>query len=232
MNLIQYTSNIQRTWNTQTPATDFFHCCLGLTSEYGELANAYKKQVGYNRVLDTANIFEELGDLMYFSQTMNLVIDKIIQNPSSSSERSLITQVEAFELATFKFDKHPVNCSEINILHDHKPQILLCELGSYVNEISTSFYVSGLVDGEDLIKVLEDEKSSIALKNVILSIQLLICFFAVHYSTTIEKIMEGNIAKLKARFPQGFIDQDCLVRDTEKEMSVLQDIIQKDSTND
>ncbi len=49
------------------------HAALGVCGEAGELADAIKKQVVYNKPADRANIVEEIGDLQFYIQElMNL----------------------------------------------------------------------------------------------------------------------------------------------------------------
>jgi NTP pyrophosphatase (non-canonical NTP hydrolase) len=42
------------------------HMVMGISTEAGELLDAYKKRLAYNKQLDTVNIEEELGDLMWY----------------------------------------------------------------------------------------------------------------------------------------------------------------------
>ena len=42
------------------------HYALGLVTESGEIADAYKKHVAYGSKLDVTNIKEELGDLLFY----------------------------------------------------------------------------------------------------------------------------------------------------------------------
>ncbi len=46
--------------------TDLLHAALGLTSEVGELADPIKKAMFYGKPLDTENIREEAGDLLWY----------------------------------------------------------------------------------------------------------------------------------------------------------------------
>ena len=43
-----------------------WHMVTGVAGEAGELLDAVKKEVAYNRVSDTANIIEELGDIEFY----------------------------------------------------------------------------------------------------------------------------------------------------------------------
>lgn len=44
------------------------HMVVGVAGESGELLDAIKKHVIYNKPLDTANVVEELGDLEFFME--------------------------------------------------------------------------------------------------------------------------------------------------------------------
>jgi NTP pyrophosphatase (non-canonical NTP hydrolase) len=48
------------------------HASLGISTEAGELLDAYKKHIFYNKPLDLVNIEEELGDLCWY---ISLMID-------------------------------------------------------------------------------------------------------------------------------------------------------------
>ena len=51
------------------------HMALGVAGEAGELVDAIKKHVMYNKALDVDNVREELGDLMYYITGMMLQLD-------------------------------------------------------------------------------------------------------------------------------------------------------------
>jgi NTP pyrophosphatase (non-canonical NTP hydrolase) len=42
------------------------HMLLGLVTETGELADAYKKQVGYEQPINMVNVVEEMGDILFY----------------------------------------------------------------------------------------------------------------------------------------------------------------------
>jgi NTP pyrophosphatase (non-canonical NTP hydrolase) len=44
------------------------HMVVGISGEAGELLDAIKKHVIYSKPLDTENVLEELGDLMFYMQ--------------------------------------------------------------------------------------------------------------------------------------------------------------------
>jgi NTP pyrophosphatase (non-canonical NTP hydrolase) len=49
---------------------DLLHSAIGIAGEAGELLDAIKKHVVYNKPLDLQNVMEELGDLEFYLQQM------------------------------------------------------------------------------------------------------------------------------------------------------------------
>lgn len=49
-----------------TDITDELHCVIGISTEAGELLDAYKKRIYYLKPLDKVNVAEEIGDLMWY----------------------------------------------------------------------------------------------------------------------------------------------------------------------
>jgi NTP pyrophosphatase (non-canonical NTP hydrolase) len=71
-----YTEEIKRTWNDDADRDrQVEHCVLGIKSEVGEYLSALKKVVGYGKELDITNVIEELGDLYYFTCTLDRVLN-------------------------------------------------------------------------------------------------------------------------------------------------------------
>jgi len=70
--LVKTPSEIQA---TLTPvAIDVMHAGIGIFSEAGEIADAVKKHVIYNKPLDIANLKEELGDLEFYMEQMRQAV--------------------------------------------------------------------------------------------------------------------------------------------------------------
>lgn len=59
------------------------HAILGLSSEIGELADAVKKYVIYEKEIDSENIIEEVGDILWYlsivCNTMNFSMEEAAQ---------------------------------------------------------------------------------------------------------------------------------------------------------
>lgn len=64
--------------------TDALHCVIGMVTESGELADAFKKHIYYGKELDIINVAEEIGDTLWYihnlCRLMDLDIEKIMQN--------------------------------------------------------------------------------------------------------------------------------------------------------
>ena len=57
-----------RTKPLESPLLDLLHMSVGCSGESGELLDAVKKSWIYNKPLDTVNVIEELGDLLFYIQ--------------------------------------------------------------------------------------------------------------------------------------------------------------------
>lgn len=57
--------------NSLLPSTcSQLHCAIGISSEAGELLDAFKKIAIYNKPMDRANVVEELGDLEFYMEAL------------------------------------------------------------------------------------------------------------------------------------------------------------------
>ncbi|MNF40756.1 MazG nucleotide pyrophosphohydrolase domain protein [compost metagenome] len=68
---------------TLTPeSVNLWHLGTGVGGEAGELLDAIKKYVAYNKPLDRENVIEELGDLMFYMegimQAINVSRDEVV----------------------------------------------------------------------------------------------------------------------------------------------------------
>lgn len=52
-----------------------WHLATGVSGEAGELLDAIKKHVIYNKPLDRENVVEELGDLMFYMEGLMQALD-------------------------------------------------------------------------------------------------------------------------------------------------------------
>mgnify|MGYP003641661394 FL=1 len=50
----------------ETPMMDQIHMVTGMSTEVGEIQDAYKKNFAYGKPLDETNVKEEIGDLMWY----------------------------------------------------------------------------------------------------------------------------------------------------------------------
>lgn len=66
------------------------HMVIGVSGEAGELLDAVKKHVFYNKPLDVENVIEELGDLEFYMEGLR-------QITGISREQTLIANMEKLE---------------------------------------------------------------------------------------------------------------------------------------
>lgn len=68
---------------TASPRDPLAHTALGLTGEAGEFADAVKKHLIYGKPLDTVNLKEELGDLLWYvalgAETLGVSMGELAQ---------------------------------------------------------------------------------------------------------------------------------------------------------
>ena len=61
---------------TLTPEkVNVWHMATGITGEAGELLDAIKKHVAYNKPLDVVNVVEELGDLEFYMEGLRQALN-------------------------------------------------------------------------------------------------------------------------------------------------------------
>lgn len=72
------------------------HAHLGLSSESGEIADAIKKHVFYGKELDTDNLIEEIGDLLWYA---TLLLDAIGFTLSDAAALNIVKLRERYPSA-------------------------------------------------------------------------------------------------------------------------------------
>lgn len=97
----------------QTPDLMRLHCALGVCGEAGELADAIKKEIIYEKPLDIQNVNEECGDLLFYLQaTMlqyNLTWDEVITHNYTKLSKRYAGLVYTDKAAQDRADKVPAN---------------------------------------------------------------------------------------------------------------------------
>lgn len=73
------------------PALDAWHAATGIAGEAGELLDAVKKHAVYARAIDRANVVEELGDLRFYMQHLQLVLGITDQEVLDGNVHKLVT---------------------------------------------------------------------------------------------------------------------------------------------
>ncbi len=66
MEFNEYQSLAFRSAKKATAMSHIEHAIMGLTTEIGELASPVKRTIFYGESLDTTNMIEELGDILWY----------------------------------------------------------------------------------------------------------------------------------------------------------------------
>lgn len=75
-----------------TPAkADLMHMAVGVAGESGELLDAVKRHVFYNKPLDRENVVEELGDLEFYMEGLR-------QRAGITREETLLKNIEKLDI--------------------------------------------------------------------------------------------------------------------------------------
>jgi NTP pyrophosphatase (non-canonical NTP hydrolase) len=85
MNEIDYLRNAKKTLSTEENLLE--HMAYGLITESAEIMDALKKHKFYGRELDTRNLKEELGDIMWYLYQM---LDALDYSPSDCREDNIM----------------------------------------------------------------------------------------------------------------------------------------------
>jgi len=89
---LTYSQFVNTLLKKQSPDFMKLHCALGCAGEAGELADAIKKEIIYEKPLDAKNVIEECGDLLFYLQATMIQYgfsweDVIIENYNKLSKR-------------------------------------------------------------------------------------------------------------------------------------------------
>ena len=88
---------------------DRLHAAVGISGEAGELLDAVKKNWVYNKELDSENVKEELGDLMFYITAMMLLqgitLDEVLEANVTKLEKRYAGLQYSDEAAQTRADK-------------------------------------------------------------------------------------------------------------------------------
>lgn len=171
---------------------DLMHASIGLTTESGELLNALHVVARKGGTLDTINLIEELGDVMWYVAV---------------ACHALATDIGAIRLELTPTYLRAMAGAEPTL---QDVAIALSTEAAGVGDIlkRTVFYGAAL-NTTGLIELL---KSIITLVEV----------GCLHLDTNIEAACAINIAKLQRRFPNRFTSAQAIERDLVSERAVLE----------
>lgn len=165
---------------------DMFHCAVGLYTETDEFINP---EVDDENLLEQ-NIFEELGDVMWYSANLFRLINE-------KYGTSFIRTIDV------KLANKTLTIGEMN-------KILLRKTNKILDVFKKCLFYRRPV--EDYIDKLYNYNADIH--------TLLSTFYCQYYGFNFDKVMEKNIEKLRVRYPEKFDSFKSVNRDIDKEYSV------------
>jgi NTP pyrophosphatase (non-canonical NTP hydrolase) len=106
---VRYDQFVQQLLKADTYPMMKLHCALGVAGEAGELADAIKKEVIYGKLMDRANIVEELGDLRFYMEGIANIYDisdqEILQGNANKLAKRYKSLTYSGEAAIARADK-------------------------------------------------------------------------------------------------------------------------------
>jgi NTP pyrophosphatase (non-canonical NTP hydrolase) len=81
---------------------DLWHMAFGIGGEAGEIIDAVKKSVIYNRTLDIENIKEELGDLLFYMEGIRQICGLSWDNILSHNMKKLSVRYPDYHYTDMK----------------------------------------------------------------------------------------------------------------------------------
>lgn len=186
MDIIEYAPLAMRTAKVMDDRDMLVHGALGVCTEAGEFAMTASNFLNYGGLLDRANVMEELGDGAWF--TVYVLLSMGIDVPQINFELLKGTVVSAVE--TNHIDHLSVGVEALAYAAAAE------KIGTPVK--AHAFY------GKDLDRA----GVTLACVEVLRQIYKLCLVTGVDFS----EMLEGNIAKLKKRYPNKYSDEDALAR--------------------
>jgi len=195
MKFKKYLKETDKTWrNQEEPDANVNHALLGLLDEAGELASAFKKEVGYGKELDLINVKEEIGDGIFF---LTRVVKEVSMPEHLDKMLSHLDEIAAVDIPEEKLEiMKTYNYSDL-AFNLNKPIGLIYE---------------GLATKDDKMigQAMSDTMSAYA-------------NLAAIFGFTAKECMTSNIAKLKKRFPDKYSKEKALKRDLDAERKTLEE---------
>lgn len=68
---------------------ELLHATLGISGEAGEVVDAVKKSIFYNKPLDIENIVEELGDILFYVQALATLVGSDLETVITANHTKL-----------------------------------------------------------------------------------------------------------------------------------------------
>lgn len=240
MNNAQYTRNVLRTLSIK-PAklnlriiskdsrkTNIFHAAVGIATEIGELLVGLE---GYILGIEhfeglKKNVAEELGDALYYTSVMAKQLKYKL--PGSGKKVLLSDMTRTHALLTL--NKHATNMLDLAKKNFYGPKMMIEEkvrpvvqkIDGKLTKTGKTHKVEVLVVDSEKTKEMFETREQLLVKEFDKFVSVLWPFVYDALKVPPALVMDGNIAKLSERYPDGFFDLGSSeVRDTESELGAM-----------
>jgi NTP pyrophosphatase (non-canonical NTP hydrolase) len=117
-----YSDFVCKLFKQQTDDMEMLHAALGVCGEAGELGDAIKKHVIYEKELDRKNVVEELGDLRFYMQALmnklGISEEELLQHNVEKLQERYKKLSYSNEAAIARADKEEENPMTIGSIND------------------------------------------------------------------------------------------------------------------
>jgi NTP pyrophosphatase (non-canonical NTP hydrolase) len=205
MDFKEYQDLAMRTNNDKGLEMNRLHAVTGIVTELGELIDAYKRNIWYSTALDTTNVTEEVGDILWYIALLSyciksdaLTLEPIPDyfNPSPASALS---------------EDEPIGNEWILV------QLLSCSLDAGKLALFVSDEFSSSVPSQGSVEEFHDQ-----IDMHLFTLHTGLREFSALAKVDMEKAAEINISKLKARYPGKFTEEAAINRNTVTERNLLE----------
>ncbi|MCI4437579.1 MAG: hypothetical protein JHC33_12300 [Ignisphaera sp.] len=205
MDFKEYQDLAMRTNNDKGLRRNRLHAVTGIVTELGELIDAYKRNIWYGTALDTTNVTEEVGDILWYIALLSYCIksDALTLEP-------IPDYFNPFTASALSEDE-PTDNERILV------QLLNCSLdaGKLALFVSDEFISNIPSQGS-----VEEFHAQIDMQ--LFTLHTGLREFSALAEVDMEKAAEINIAKLKARYPGKFTEEAAINRNTVTERNLLE----------
>lgn len=134
--MIRYDEFVRKLFKLNAACGDSVHAAMGIAGEAGELTDAIKKHIVYNKPLDLVNVIEELGDLRFYMQALMNLYGITEQQVLQYNAAKLMVRYEGLEYSDRAAQERKDKIGEGTVKLSAEQQAAVDETGQIKNELN------------------------------------------------------------------------------------------------